>query len=244
MVKDMYTIAICDTDKNEANMLSSSLQSILDGLNFPYRVYYYKTSSALYETLSKYPEKYNCLFLETDVRPFNGITLAKKLRRIQYEGVIVFLGREFSQVHEAFEVEAAQYLLKPVDDDALRSLFFRISMKIRQNKREYLYLNYGVTWHKILYLDILYIETAGRKVAIYTSNSEKPVYYPCHLPDMEEILPAWLFIRCHQSFIIQFHAVSCMTASHVVLTNGMEIPISRSYKQNIRDALMRGDSVE
>lgn len=240
----MYTIAVCDTNKHEADMLLNSLQSILEELNFPYKCYYYDNASSLYETLEKYPEKYNCLFLETELTPFNGIALARKLRSKGYEGIIVLVSKKISRVYDAFDVEAFQYLRKPVDEGNLRRLIFRISMKIQQRKKQYLYLNYGVTWHKILYADILYIETSGRKVAIYSSHNEEPVYYPCHLSDMEEILPSWLFIRCHQSYIVQFHAISHMTASYVTLTDGTELPISRSYKQNIRDAFLRADSAK
>lgn len=233
--KFMYTIAICDENKEEATILSTLLQNILEEMNFPYKCYYYDDSSSLYNTLKIYPEKYNCLFLETKLSPYNGITLAKKLRRNGYEGFIVFVSNNNDFVYEAFDVEASQYFLKPITKETLEHFLFRISMKLHHQKKQYLYLNYGVNWSKILYSDILYIETIGRKVAIHTFNHNEPLYYPCHLPDMENILPSELFIRCHQSFIVQLHAIAHITATCLILTDGTELSISRTYKQNIRD---------
>ena len=240
----MYIIAICDSNQKEASTLSTFLQNILEEMNFPYKCYYYDNATSLYETLKIYPEKYNCLFLETRLSPFSGITLAKKLRSNGYEGAIIFVSNDSDLVYEAFDVEASQYLLKPVNEDMLKHLIFRLSMKIRQRKKQYLYLNHGVNWSKIPYLDILYLETVGRKVAIYTSNQQEPIYYPCHLPDMENILPSELFIRCHQSFIVQLHAITHITSTHLILTNGTEISISRTYKQHIRDTIQSMQSFQ
>lgn len=132
-------------------------------------------------------------------------------------------------------MNACQYLLKPAEEEKLHHLFFRLSqVSLQQHSSQYLLLNYGATYHRIRYSDILYIDTAGRKVNIHTR--ENVITYPCKLSEMEELLPADLFLRCHQSFILQLNAVDHLTRAFAVLTNGMEIPISRSYKELVQSA--------
>lgn len=231
----MYTIAICDSSKDAADSLRISIHNVLDRLKIAHRIYYYKDSGTLYKILKKYPEKYNLLFLETELSPYRGIELAHLLRKQDYHGDIAFVAATADDVFLGYEVDACQYLLKPVEEKKLHHLFFKLSIKsLQQQSNQYLLLNFGTTYHKIRYTDILYIETSGRKVNIHTSSQS--VTYPCKLSEMEELLPGSLFIRCHQSFILQIGAVSYLQKSQAHLHNGMEIPISRPYKDIVQQA--------
>lgn len=65
----MYTIAICDPSRTDAESLRLILHNVLDKLKIAHIIYYHKNASSLYKTLKKYPEKYNFLFLETELPP-------------------------------------------------------------------------------------------------------------------------------------------------------------------------------
>lgn len=64
--------------------------------------------------LNKYPEKYNLLFLETELSPYRGIELAEMLREKGYRGSIAFVTHNREDVFRAYDVDACQYFLKPV----------------------------------------------------------------------------------------------------------------------------------
>ena len=89
----MYTIAICSPYRQEADTLRMSVHNILDQMKVAHVIYYYKDALSLSKILKKYPEKYNLLFLDTDLSPQNGIDLSRKLREEGYEYPIVLLSR-------------------------------------------------------------------------------------------------------------------------------------------------------
>lgn len=229
----MYSIAICSPSKQEADILQSLIHRILNKINITHIICYYENPFALSKILKKYPEKYNLLFLDTAVHSGNGILLAKKIRQEGYKASLVLLSDTADYVFDGYDVDACQYFLKPVPSEKLQQLFFRLSIKKLQHSSQCLLLNTGSTYYRIPYSDILYIETAGRKVALHTKTTV--IYYPCKLSTIEELLPSHLFIRCHQSFLLQLSAVQQISKSSALLTDGTEISISRSYKENVQN---------
>lgn len=118
--------------------------------------------------------------------------------------------------------------------EKLNALLLQLSLRDLQKARQYLILNFKVNYYKIPHEDISYIETMGRKVAIHTKN--ETVTYPCKLSELAQALPGHQFIRCHQSFIIQTGAVTQIAGSRIFLSDGAEIPISRTYRSAVREA--------
>ena len=226
----MYTIAICDPDKHAADILRQAIHNVLDGLKATHAVYYYKDETTLYKILKKYPEKYNLLFLETG--PDTGIGLASMLRKDGYDYPIALISSNVQLAVEGYDVDACQYFLKPVRENQLRKLFLRLSARQQKLSPGHLLLNMGTTCYKIPYSHITYVETTGRKVTVHTQKDAIP--YPCKLSEIQELLPAELFVRCHQSFLLQVHAVHHITRLQAVLNDGTVLPISRSYKKDVQ----------
>lgn len=228
----MYNIAICDPDTESSNTLALAIHQLLSKARITHAITRYSSSDTLFKILEKFPEKHNLLFLETELTPYNGIELGLRLRNDKYEGMIVYMSSSGSNVYDAFTVEAFQYLLKPVTSEHLRALFSRLTSKyMKQQSSKYLKLNQGTTYYKIRYSDIRYIDTAERKISIHTN--QETLLYPCKLSEIEKRLPKKLFIRCHQSYILQYYAVAMLTQSRAILKTGEEIPISRPYKKEV-----------
>lgn len=228
----MYTIAICDADSSAVKQLNTEIRKVLVNLKIMHTVYSFANAESLYDTVRRYPEKFNLLFLETDVQPYSGVELAGRLRELGYDYEIVLISKNMDYIEDGYDIEACQYFTKPVGNSQLRRLFFRLSRKMLQRSSQYLLLNHGTIFYKIPYTDVNYIETAHRKIAIHTRD--ELIEYPCKLSEIEKMLPKTFFTRCHQSFIIQIFAVSHLAMSKAVLKDGTEIPISRSYKDNVQ----------
>lgn len=79
--------------------------------------------------------------------------------------------------------------------------------------------------------DIYYIESDRRKVNVYEKSSVYTSYIKMN--DMEMMLPM-SFLRCHQSYIVNTSKVKKLTNREILLDNGMQIPISRSYHKRVK----------
>ncbi|MCR5556408.1 MAG: LytTR family transcriptional regulator DNA-binding domain-containing protein [Butyrivibrio sp.] len=92
----------------------------------------------------------------------------------------------------------------------------------------------GVT--RIPFDRILYIEACAKKVYVRTRKEEYGYYDT--LDSLEEKLPEF-FARCHRGYIVNLHRISKFVGADnlIYLDDGSELPVSRSYKRTIREAL-------
>lgn len=81
---------------------------------------------------------------------------------------------------------------------------------------------------RINYTEILYFESNKRIVTLYTNKMSVDFYGK--LNDIQQTLPAQMFMRCHQSYLINIEKVVRLDKSNRLLRlrNGCEIEISKS----------------
>lgn len=141
---------------------------------------------------------------------------------------------------DAFDLEAVDYLLKPVTMERLIKAVNRISIApIQVNTEEnhlletegFLYFRSERKMIKVNYSDILYIESMKDYIRVVRVN-DKPILVKQSITSVEDSLPAHLFIRIHRSYIISLQKITAFT-NHDVEIGGKEIPIGRLYSHQL-----------
>ncbi|HMK26603.1 MAG TPA: LytTR family DNA-binding domain-containing protein, partial [Chitinophagaceae bacterium] len=141
---------------------------------------------------------------------------------------------------EGFDLNVTDYLLKPFDFE--RFLMAVTKVKTAQGERmktteteetkDHLFLNVQKKKVKILFSEIVYIESQQEYIKLVTT---KKVYFSkVTTSEMENILPAHLFKRIHRSYIVSVNKIDSYN-SEMVEVNGISIPIGRSYRHIIDD---------
>lgn len=137
----------------------------------------------------------------------------------------------------------AGVLLKPLQAGQMRQVFPPLVRMVKESAAESSFagqvfqLTSHGTVHRVPMKDILYFEARNKKLYLVTRNYEIEFYDT--LDGLLERLPAD-FLRCHKSFVINRHRVEQLLLSQgTVLMEGgsVQIPISRSMKQTVREAL-------
>jgi two-component system LytT family response regulator len=136
---------------------------------------------------------------------------------------------------EGFALNVTDYLLKPFEFE--RFLVAVNKVKTAQTRiqpstepgeiKNYLFLNVQKKKVKILFSEILYIESQREYIKIVTTKKEYVSKMSTH--EMEDLLPTNLFKRIHRSFIISLIKIDSYTAEEVEI-NGTSIPIGRDYR--------------
>jgi len=139
---------------------------------------------------------------------------------------------------EGFNLNVTDYLLKPFEFE--RFLVAVTKVKTTQTEKhrsieeteakDHLFLNVQKKKVKILFSEILYIESQREYIKIVTTKKEYVSKMSTH--EIESLLPANLFKRIHRSFIVSISKVESYTAEAVEV-NGVSIPIGRGYKDVI-----------
>jgi DNA-binding LytR/AlgR family response regulator len=176
-----------------------------------------------------------------------GITGTDFLKNLKNPPKVIFTTAYSEYAIDAFELNAVDYLLKPVSFER----FFRAVDKIYQlneqknsiglvyespvsDKESFLYLKVERKTVKVNVKDILWIESLRDYVKVVVKDN---VYITKQKISMlEEMLPEKDFTRIHRSFIVAIAKVSSFYSGSIEV-NGHELPIGRNYKQDVQKKL-------
>ena len=138
---------------------------------------------------------------------------------------------------EGFELNVTDYLLKPFEFERFLSAVNKVrtaqsdkNIQAEAGDRDYLFLNVQKKKVKILFSDIVYIESQREYIRIVTTKKEYLSKLSTH--EIEDLLPSNLFKRIHRSFIVSVKKIESFTAEEVEV-NGVTIPVGRGYKDVI-----------
>ncbi len=169
------------------------------------------------------------IFMEESM---NGIELAGRLRKMQEEAVICFISTSDDFYREAYDLYAIQYLIKPVQEEALKKLIAKVQKILARDSEKKLIYSWWGRGGAIPYGKIHYISSRGHTLSIYCTDGNIQESTG-KLNDLEHQVCGDIFMRCHQSFIINMYHVEGLSGTDLIIA-GERIPVSRRYYDGIR----------
>lgn len=175
------------------------------------------------------------IFLDIHMPELNGFEFLKTLKNPPQ---VIFTTSDPSKAIEAFEVEALDYLIKPLE----LKRFLRAVERIRPTKlgeshrpdvsyeRE-IFVNVDKRLIRINTNDICLIEAKGDYILI-KMNSEKNHIVRSTIKNIESRLDPNIFIKVHRSFIVNLSKIVDIEDSSILINNQI-IPISRNLKSQV-----------
>lgn len=131
---------------------------------------------------------------------------------------------------EGFNLNVTDYLLKPFEFERFLTAVNKANIlqrKTTTEDKDFIFVNVQKRKVKILFAEILYIESQREYIKIVTTKSEHISKMSTN--EIEDILPPHLFKRIHRSFIVAIGQIESYTAEMVEM-KGISIPIGRGYK--------------
>lgn len=176
------------------------------------------------------------LFLDINMPDISGIDLA---RTIGKSTMIIFTTAYKQFAFEGYELEAIDYLLKPVDFARFSRAvskaidYYGYKSKSPSSAGEnYIYVHSEYKMVKIMLNSVEYMESMEDYVKIHLEN-QSPVLTLMPLKKMLEKLPGEEFKRIHRSFIVPVRKVRSVQNRRLMLTS-VELPISSSYAEEVK----------
>lgn len=99
-------------------------------------------------------------------------------------------------------------------------------------ENNYLKVKFHNITSNILFKEIIYIESISPLISIQTISKEFITYLK--LSSIVPVLPD-NFIRIHCSYIVNKDYIQSVCSKYVTLTNGKELPVSRSYNKSVKE---------
>ncbi len=176
------------------------------------------------------------IFLDIHLPKLKGMAFLKTLT---HPPAVIITTAYHQYAVEGFNLNVTDYLLKPFDFERFLNAVTKVKTaqteKQEPNDKEikdFIFLNAERKRVKILFSEIVYIESQREYIKIVTTKRE--YISKMSTLQIETLLPANLFKRVHRSFIISISKIESYTAE-MVEVNGISIPIGRGYRDNIEN---------
>lgn len=177
------------------------------------------------------------VFTDINMPNMDGLTLVKE--QLGGQTAVVFTTAHADFAAEAFDLEALDYLLKPISPKRFSKTVNRIVefCELRQQSQAsllddgYLFVKVDGDHQKIQYKDIHFVEAFADYVKIWTSPEKRFVTLQT-MRNMEQTLPPELFIRTHRSYIVSIEKIRSIQP-HSLQLESAQIPIGKNYKESV-----------
>ena len=225
-------ILIYDDSQNDVNHLIELLTNFEKEHQIQFEITKCISSSFLLNNINEY----DLLFLDVELKNENGIEIGKKLNTIQHDCKILITSAYKKYLIEGYKIHAERYFLKPISTLEFNEEINEVIQSIEKHKAGF--LDVSISKDKILYKDILYIDTFDRKTRIHFING-KYLDSIHTMKDWNSILdPCWFFM-IHKSVIINLNYVSKYTKSDVIMNTDISLPLSRNYRKEFEERYIK-----
>ena len=191
-----------------------------------------------------YVERYkpDVLFLDIEMPVLNGFQLLEKLNKEKYR-LLVFITAYGEYALDAFDAEAFDYLLKPIDEVRFKHLMARLEKQLKlldSEKDQQIQFKVGAQFYQIPLNQILYLKSDHNYMLVILKDGQRL--------RTRSSLKAFLkrlddrFVRVHRSYIINRDEIVrmkhiCQGDYVFILSNKSTIPSSKSYRQHVRSLM-------
>lgn len=166
----------------------------------------------------------------------DGIKIAEWVNQNWKKCQIVYLTDYLFYATEVYHTAHVFYVLKEQFADRIEEVFEKIFHEIAQQEKQLIFSLGGGKELCLYPKEILYFERVKRTTMIVT---EKGTYQiKSTLDEIMQHLPKLDFVRCHNSYIVYFPAVHKTQKNCLILKDGTEVMISRSYERKVKEAFI------
>lgn len=228
----MVSIAVCDDEILECCGIAGQIKKILEELKTPCMIRQFNSGRELLQA----EEDFDMIFLDIIMRELDGMRTAQLFREKAFDGILVFVSSSRDYVFDAYDVEAFQYLVKPVEEGKLRRVLEKAVRRTEEHAREFILVSKERQKRKLFLDDIYYFEIRGRVIEAH--GTEGIFTYYEQIGVLEKNLQGKGFFRCHKSYLINLRHVDGYNRQEAILDDGERVVIAkRRYEEFCREIL-------
>ncbi len=192
----MIRIAICDDEKHMSDHIRAMASDFFRKKNREIQLRTFLSG----EELLNYDGQMDILFLDIQMNGMDGLETARKLRAGKFRGFLIFITVLKEMVFQSFEVQAYDYLVKPVDEKQFRKTMERLYVSMQNTSEDSLLVQQGYERRIVPKDEIVFCEVIDRKIYLNLASGEVVDYYE-RIENLETKLGSHFF-RCHRSYLI------------------------------------------
>lgn len=223
-------IAIVEDDPKEAQILQSYISRLAEA-GEACEVRWFQTGR---EFLSAYQPIYDLVLMDINLPDLNGMDVAASLRKMDRNVILIFVTSMAQYAVQGYEVDALDYMVKPVTFATFSVKFRRALAKSSGQQSRELLINVTDGVYRTSVSRIKYVEVSDHSLIYHTTDGDLTSYG--NLKQVEAQLDPRQFARCNRCYLVNLAHVIAIRGSAVVL-DGAELQISRPKRLSFLEAL-------
>lgn len=229
-----YRLAVCEDDRTIRETVCRFCNEILEEAGIPHEIAAFSQVEEVEVLLAAKEKQIHLLILDIETGNKTGVELAKEMRDRDDQRSILFITGYEKYLPVGYEVRPIQFLLKPINWEKLKKAVLT-DWRLHHSPKM-LILQKGRQTVRIPFRTVLYVEAMeNHRVKIGMEDGNE--VFQSGLLELEKLLPADRFLRCHKSYLVNLDHVKRIDKTSFILDNEHRIPIGRTYHKISREAV-------
>lgn len=238
---NMIRIVLCDDNPPFLTVLRTNIRNVLNAHKIDAEIHIFDDAYSMPDHILTSSDIF---FLDIDFnrKEYTGIEMAKKIRRLRQDSIIVFVTNYIEYAPEGYEVQAFRYCLKNEVHLKLEQYLLQAISKLKA-EQETIQINVSGETITIPLSDILYIESQGHTAVIYiqkigTQNQKSYKFY-ASLISLEQSLANRGFLRIQKSYLVNMRRMKKFQCTEAILDTGIALRVSeKNYAEQKKKYLL------
>ena len=230
----MYRIALCDDEQAEAMKTKGMLNNYRKSHpQLDFEIGIFDNAERL---LLKVKEGYgpDLILMDIYMEGRTGIEAVRELHEMGNKSRVIFLTTSEKHAVEAFRLEAAQYLVKPVSEADFFSVIDKQIEILSKERQKYVALQMDNRTFRVMVYDIVYCESQGKRQYLHLTDGTQ-LCVRMSMTGLEELfLPYEEIVRIGKCYIINMDHVEGLNSRAVQMDNGQQLFLPRGAYQSLR----------
>ena len=236
----MLSVLICDDDLNMLSKMKTIVEDVLADSQTKAKIQAFTDAGQINcDTLA------SCdialLDIDFENAAYNGMDIARQMRKLRSDAVIIFATNFIEYAPEGYEVQAFRYVLKRDLEEDLKTA---LQLALQQRNKETLQIQCNREIVELPLDDILYLEVQQHSVTAFVRNSAsaegwKKYSFYASLSDLEEKLEPQGFLRIHKSYLVNMKYIKKFQCREATLDYGITLRVGeKAYADNKKKYLL------
>lgn len=227
----MIQLAIVEDENSYADQLIEFVKKYQSESGKTFKITRFKDGD---EITNGYRGQFDIILMDIEMKLMDGMTAAEEIRKLDQDVIIMFITNMTNYAIRGYQVDALDYVLKPVSYFAFSQKLGRAISKMKSKSSKTISIEMQSGVKKLDIDNVFYIESEGHNLNFYTSGGEFTIR--AKLKDFEEQLVPYNFFRSNKGYLVNLKYVDGVENGSCLIA-GKQLLISRSRKNDFMTAL-------
>lgn len=227
----MIQLAIVEDENSYADQLIEFVKKYQSESGKTFKITRFKDGD---EITNGYRGQFDIILMDIEMKLMDGMTAAEEIRKLDQDVIIMFITNMTNYAIRGYQVDALDYVLKPVSYFAFSQKLGRAISKMKNKSTKTISIEIQSGVKKLDIDNVFYIESEGHNLNFYTSGGEFSIRGK--LKDFEEQLVPYNFFRSNKGYLVNLKYVDGVENGSCLIA-GKQLLISRARKNDFMTAL-------